>query len=116
MLQEIQEMGSHAKDIYDFLLSGLGRFSFFFLFSTLRKYKLVFVCLNTFPLSRSRSTDHRLSSDAESHNHDDNTAGLPVLCTVPRTSLNGQSQTFPAQGTYDSLQLLACGLVNIHRI
>lgn len=29
MLQEIQEMGSHAKDIYDFLLSGLGRFSFF---------------------------------------------------------------------------------------
>lgn len=25
MLQEIQEMGSHAKDIYDFLLSGLGR-------------------------------------------------------------------------------------------
>lgn len=31
MLQEIQEMGSHAKDIYDFLLSGLGRFSFLFL-------------------------------------------------------------------------------------
>lgn len=29
MLQEIQEMGSHAKDIYDFLLSGLGRFSLF---------------------------------------------------------------------------------------
>lgn len=76
----------------------------------------MFVCLNTFPLSRSRSTDHRLSSDAESHNHDDNTAGLPVLCTVPRTSLDGQSQTFPAQGAYDSLQLLACGLVNIHRI
>lgn len=25
----LQEMGSHAKDIYDFLLSGLGRFSFF---------------------------------------------------------------------------------------
>lgn len=46
MLQEIQEMGSHAKDIYDFLLSGLGRFSFF---STLRKYRLVFVCLNISP-------------------------------------------------------------------
>lgn len=34
MLQEIQEMGSHAKDIYAFLLSGLGRFSFLFFLNT----------------------------------------------------------------------------------
>lgn len=47
MLQEIQEMGSHAKDIYDFLLSGLGRFSFCLFFLNTEKIQTC-VCLSKY--------------------------------------------------------------------
>lgn len=112
MLQGIQEMGSHVKDIYDFLVAGIGRCVCVGGGGVLFIHKLILHRLS----SPSRSTDHRLSSDAESYSHDCNIAVLPVLCTVPRPSHNGQSQALPAQGSHDSLQLCASGFVSIHSV
>lgn len=62
----------------------------------------------------SRSKNKGLSTHADPYSYVCNTAELPVLCTVPWTSNNGQSQALPAKRSHDSLQLCACCAVHIY--
>lgn len=110
MLRQLQEMGSHALDIYNYLLAGIGRqltlkvqkqFVFRYLFA-----ENVSLC--------SRSTDKGLPIDEESCSHDSNTIGLPVFHTVRGTSHYGQPETLPAEGAHDTLQFLAGGSISLH--
>lgn len=69
-----------------------------------------------FPLFPPRSSAKGLSTYADSWSHVCNFGVLPILCTLPRTSNNGQSKALPAKRSHDSLQLHASGTVNIHRL
>lgn len=95
------------------------------LVSILTEYKKVFLysifCLSNVVWSSffpppSRSTDEGVSTHAQSYCHVCNIGVLPVLCTVPWTSNNGQSQALPAKRSHDCLQLRASGTVDIHRL
>lgn len=110
MLWKLQEMGSHALDIYNYLLAGMGR-------QLPLKVEKCSVFRYLFPEDValcSRSTDKGLPIDAESCSHVCNTIGLPVFRTVCGTSHYGQPETLPAEGAHDSLQFLPGGSISLH--